>query len=412
LLAAVGVAATVAAVQWMPAHYNAGIEGINGFGLATRSAVSGFALLPVVILGLALAGGWLVGQSKGRTRSMLLWGCPVVLMGVAILLGAGPLPRTELVEAAKWAERQSEASQVRVITEGNHSWEIRDNALGSGPGAPERVRHWLQSAEQIDKNEISLATVGHPALRLLGVKYLISDRRMEPTIRPATTTAPAPTRRLFGRPPQATPMGKMEWKPVWPTTQPDGGVVVYENVSQPLPRFWIARTAQWSNKADEVIERLRKSEEQLDFDPHEIVLLDREGDSTESDLGLFRRPPPARGLGRLELLEDSPERVRIGTEGAGGWLVLADAYAPGWRAKMSYTMSSRGPRRSARERTYERELAIVPAYGAVRAVALAGGAEIVFEYEPKGWKHGLMVAGIGAIVLLLMVGGMMFPARE
>jgi hypothetical protein len=80
---------------------------------------------------------------------------------------------------------------------------------------------------------------------------------------------------------------------------------------------------------------------------------------------------------------------------------------------MSYTASSRGPRRGSRaERTYERELAIVPAYGALRAVALGGGAEIVFEYEPKGWKNGLMVAGIGAIVLLLMVGGMMFPSSK
>jgi hypothetical protein len=79
---------------------------------------------------------------------------------------------------------------------------------------------------------------------------------------------------------------------------------------------------------------------------------------------------------------------------------------------MSYTMSARGPRRAARERTFERELAIVPAYGAMRAVALAGGAEIVFEYEPQGWKNGLMVAGIGAVVLLLMVGGMMFSSAE
>jgi len=102
--------------------------------------------------------------------------------------------------------------------------------------------------------------------------------------------------------------------------------------------------------------------------------------------------------------------VRIATEGAGGWLVLADVYAPGWRAKMSYVVVRRTSRRAPRrESNYERELALVPAYGALRAVALAGGAEIIFEYEPKGWKHGLMVAGIGAIVLLLMVGGMMFP---
>jgi len=202
----------------------------------------------------------------------------------------------------------------------------------------------------------------------------------------------------------------MEWKPVWPATQPAGGVVVYENVAQPLPRFWVARNAQWADKAQEIFERLRKADEQADFDPHDVVLIDREG---EADSGMLRRGLPGRGVVRLELLEDSPERVRIGTEGAGGWLVLADAYAPGWRAKMSYTAVSRGPRRgSARERTYEQELPIVPAYGAMRAVPLMGGAEVVFEYEPRGWKHGLMVAGIGAIVLMLMIGGMLFPSAN
>src|SRR5258706_33249 len=56
--AAVGVAATVAAVQWMPAYYNEGIEGINGFATARRSIVNVMVLGPRAMLGLAMLFWW------------------------------------------------------------------------------------------------------------------------------------------------------------------------------------------------------------------------------------------------------------------------------------------------------------------------------------------------------------------
>jgi hypothetical protein len=410
LAGALVVAGTVAAVQWMSEMERERAEGVDTFGIAAPNVLSPFVLAPVVALGLAMFYGWVIGQSRGFSGKLLLWLGPAGPLGFVILFNSAPVLRQDLANALKWVQGQNQGATVRVLAEGNDSWEVPGNALATVSG-PKRTKEWLAWAEQIQRYEIFLARVDHPALRLLGTKYLITDRRWEQTTRPAMVTATAPARRLFGGGAATAPMGKMEWKPVWPTTRPTDSVVVYENVAQPLPRFWIARNARWSDKAQEIFDWLRNSDEQADFDPRDVVLLDREGEA-ESEFGMLRRPPLARGIGRLELLEDSPERVRIETQGAGGWLVLADAYAPGWKAKMSYTAVSRGPRRNARERTYERELAIVPAYGALRAVALAGGAEIIFEYEPKGWKNGLMVGGIGAIVLLLMVGGMMFPSGK
>jgi hypothetical protein len=418
LAAATLVSGAVAAVHWMPARYNAKISGINGFSFRDGSAsIMNFLLVaPFVALLLSMLVGLAAARLKRRMLIVLLAGIPLGLCVVGSLSTAfGLLPSPQLREAVKWIAAENQAMPVRFYTGGDGSRAVAGNVLAPAVTIPYRTLNFIvemgRESDWIHEDQLS----DHPTIRLMGVKYLIEERigsATQPTTQPATApiAATAPTRRLFGRQP-AAPMGKMEWKAVWPTTQPGGKVVVYENVDQPLPRFWIARSAQWSDKAQDVIDRLKKSEDHLDFDPHETVLLDREGEA-ESEYGLLRRPPAAVGRGNLQLLEDSPERVRIGTQGAGGWLVLADAYAPGWTAKMSYTAISRGPRRSSRERTYERELAIVPAYGAMRAVALAGGAEIVFEYEPRGWKNGLMVAGIGGIVLLLMIGGMMFPSRE
>jgi hypothetical protein len=409
LLVATVVAGSVAAVQWMPAMEQTPGQSFRRIVPASEAI---FVIAPIVALGLAIFYGWVIGQSRGLSGKLLLWLGPAAPLVFVMLFNSAPAPRQDLANAVNWTRDQNQGTPVRVLAEGNDAWEVPGNALATMPNGPKRTRDWLGWAEQIQYNEVFLARVEHPALRLLGAKYLITDRRWEPATRPMTAPATAPPRRFFGGAAGSAPMGKMQWKPLWPTTQPTDTVMVYENVAQPLPRFWIARNARWLDKAQEVFDWLRNSDEQADFDPRDVVLLDREGEA-ESESGAPRRALPGRGVARLELLEDSPERVRIGTQGAGGWLVLADAYAPGWKAKMSYTAMTRGPRRgSARERTYEQELPIVPAYGAMRAVPLIGGAEVIFEYEPRGWKNGVMVAGIGGIVLLLMVGGMLFPSKN
>src|SRR6185436_15327590 len=104
-----------------------------------------------------------------------------------------------LSEAVKWIEAQNQGAPVRLLAEAKDSWGLQGNALATGVNPPPRMVEWLKWVEQIQRNEIFVARVNHPALRLLGAKYLITDRKMEPTTRPAVAMAPAPTRRLFGR---------------------------------------------------------------------------------------------------------------------------------------------------------------------------------------------------------------------
>jgi len=403
LTAASLVAALVAAVQWMPTIYNASLQGIHGFVFQGSGGLIVLAA-PLEMLALAVLLWRVAGRLTERRDVLLKWLFPVMLVGAGATINSGRWVAPKMREAVDWVQKQNDPG--KFIAEGDNAWAIPTNVLAPAV-TPQRTGLWLEVVGKISGLQRHFEEIDHPALRLLGVKYLITNRKLEPTTRPAT--APAPTRRLFVRELAPTPMGKMEWKPVWPTTRSSGEVMVYENVAQPLPRFWLARNAEYVSSAKEALERVKKG----DFDPHEVVIVDRETEAQSAAFAFARRPPVGTGRGSLQILEDSPERIRIGTEGAGGWLVLADAYAPGWTAHMSYTVSQRSSRRGPPvARSYEQALTIVPAYGALRAVALAGGAEVVFEYEPKGWKHGLMVAGIGAIVLLLMVGGMMFPAEK
>ncbi|HYV84271.1 MAG TPA: YfhO family protein [Patescibacteria group bacterium] len=94
---------------------------------------------------------------------------------------------------------------------------------------------------------------------------------------------------------------------------------VYE-VRDVLPRArFVARARPPIDSADSVRSLCDRS-----FDPDQVVLIDGavEGD----DAG-----PAATAEARL--LQDDPERVRISVEAPRhGWVVLADAFAPGWRA--------------------------------------------------------------------------------
>ncbi len=87
---------------------------------------------------------------------------------------------------------------------------------------------------------------------------------------------------------------------------------------------------------------------------------------------------------KLEILVDRGNEVRIKVDmGLGrGYLLLADAYAPGWRAYLDGV-----------------ETTIHPADVAMRAVAVPEGVhEVVFSYSPLWWWLGLSLAGLGVLV--------------
>jgi hypothetical protein len=150
-------------------------------------------------------------------------------------------------------------------------------------------------------------------------------------------------------------------------------IVVYRN-PHVLPRAWIVPQARVIPDPSALLAELADPT----FDPRRQVLLEREPatpplDSTEQNSG--------PGLA----LREWPNRVTITVPpGAGGYLVCADTWYPGWRAYVDGV-----------------EVEVLQANYAFRAVVLPPDArEVVFAYRP----HSFLVGGLVSAATLGMVG--------
>ena len=129
-----------------------------------------------------------------------------------------------------------------------------------------------------------------------------------------------------------------------------------------LPRArFVARAVPPAHPGD-----LARSLADPGFDPRREALIDGAAAAVRSP-----------GEGTAEILEDSPERVRLRVETpAPGFLVLSDAYDPGWRARLDGA-----------------PVQVTRADGLFRAVAVpAGRHEVVMVYAPPSVRRGLMVS--------------------
>jgi hypothetical protein len=146
---------------------------------------------------------------------------------------------------------------------------------------------------------------------------------------------------------------------------------VFENPDA-LPRTWrVARAEPASDDPQATFERLVSPA----FDPRSEVLL--EGiDSAQGE------PSPDPSRDRAELVVSDPERLVIRSEGATpGWVVVSDAWFPGWEARVD-----------------EAPTVVLRANGFGRAVAVpAGSSEVEFVYRPAGFRTGMFLASIGGI---------------
>lgn len=141
----------------------------------------------------------------------------------------------------------------------------------------------------------------------------------------------------------------------------DGQAWVYRNRAA-LPRAFVVPRAEVGLSPEEVRERMLRA----DFRPAEAVFLEEE---PREMVGGFTGP-------EARLTVDEPGRVVVETRG-GGWLLLADAFYPGWRAWV--------------------DGAPTPIYRAdyvLRAVPLGPGAhQVEFRYEPVWFRLGCWVSG-------------------
>jgi len=150
-----------------------------------------------------------------------------------------------------------------------------------------------------------------------------------------------------------------------------GGVHIYRRHKIP-PRVRVLFQAALATDLDDAAELLNSHANHL----AETVVIEN------ANPAFICKRPGARP--KLQVLAYRNNEVRIAVDmGLGrGYLLLADAYAPGWLAYLDGV-----------------ETTIHPADVAMRAVAVPEGVhEVVFRYSPLWWWLGLPLAGLGALL--------------
>ncbi len=215
-------------------------------------------------------------------------------------------------------------------------------------------------------------------------------------------------------------------QPVAPQQQSTAG-----NIPE-RPRVRIARTSQSvASGSAAMMASTRPS-----FDP-QIVIIDPE---LAPEYALVKNPADApycslqrsgaaiSGRPTIEWIENSPDRARLRINGGyGGWLVMEEPFAPGWKARFVWNVSSTSAVRK-KEHDIEKDALIYPAYGWARAIPLpaaapsqgrrpgrevreVGPCEVVVEFRPRGFKHGWMVSLAGGLVVFMLLAGQLIHER-
>lgn len=164
-----------------------------------------------------------------------------------------------------------------------------------------------------------------------------------------------------------------------------GGFYVYSN-PYAMPRSWVAKSAIFAPTHIEALISLAK----LGPLPDCIII-------TGFDMPADEWLPEVTGELELHDLSPNAVMVRLPRGGGGGYLFLADAYAPGWRAYADGL-----------------EVPILPANVAFRVVAPPQRTrEVIFRYEPAGFRIGLFITLLTlALLASVASGGILARWRE
>lgn len=192
------------------------------------------------------------------------------------------------------------------------------------------------------------AVLDNPLLDLLNVKYILTEHHIP--------------------------------NPSWMEVYRDASIGVYEN-SQVFPRAWIVPEAQVMEASAQPL---------ATSDLRQVVYLEE----TPAEENALVRASPQVSDARISRYTANDLFVDVNLSDR-GWLVVGDAYFPGWKA---YIRPFGG------EESEERELPLYRANGALRAVYLpeAGQWTVRLVYSPMSFKLGLYTSFLAAMTLLLL----------
>ena len=109
-------------------------------------------------------------------------------------------------------------------------------------------------------------------------------------------------------------------------------------------------------------------------------------------------PPFHTSAGNAEIVSYAPERVVVRTRAEDdAFLVLSDAYYPGWRATIDGA-----------------DTPIHPTNVLFRGVAVpAGEHEIVFTFDPLTWRNGVVISGAGLVLWIgIIIAAVLVRRRD
>lgn len=178
----------------------------------------------------------------------------------------------------------------------------------------------------------------------------------------------------------SSPLAEYDWlKQVY-----SGEIRIYRN-ERALSRAFLVGGAAVLTPAE-----LKAQLSQQAFDPMKAVLL--EAGATYPSISTTSNP-----AGTIEITSYKINSVEISADlKAPAWLVLADAYYPGWHATVD-----------------GREQAVYPAYGLLRTLPLREGRHVVrFNFIPTTFVPALVVSVTTLLILLIVALGARPPRNR
>jgi hypothetical protein len=175
----------------------------------------------------------------------------------------------------------------------------------------------------------------------------------------------------------------------WELVDKFEGFDIYRNKNA-LPRAFLVHESRVLQKAESIVLELRR----FDVDPRHIVILES-GTPTQSDL-----PGTAEGQSTGEFVRAtrySPNEIDLTVKAnAPGWVVLTDAWYPGWEVKINGQPGS-----------------MEPAFYAYRAIRVGAGEQTIsMRFEPNNWRVGRVVTLLALVVALVGLGVILFLMRR
>ncbi|MFN0072229.1 MAG: oligosaccharide flippase family protein [Chloroflexota bacterium] len=163
------------------------------------------------------------------------------------------------------------------------------------------------------------------------------------------------------------------------------GVNVYQN-TRALPRASVVYGVQFVHAREDALSALRRA------DPASTVIIEVEQAITSAPSVV-----PARASSPAEITNYEAQEVRLRARAeADGFLVIMDAYMPGWVAQVDGI-----------------ETTVLRANRAFRAVQLPPGEhDIVLQYRPLSFRLGLILSGLGGLCLTAVVVATLWPVRQ